>query len=76
MGPHPLEEQARASRHLAQFDARIGDANIALNVLAGSVVLRVALSGDSIDGKKLAKELEADVSAGRLSSVVVGYVPA
>jgi hypothetical protein len=59
---------------LAQFDARIGDANIALNVLAGSVVLRVTLSGDSIDGKKLAKQLEADVSSGRLSIFVIGYV--
>ena len=73
LSPSGLAEvRSQLARHLSQFDTRIGDANIALNVLAGSVVLRVALSGDSIDGKKLAKELEADVSAGRLSSVVVG----
>jgi hypothetical protein len=60
---------------LAQFDTRIGDANIALNVLAGSVVLRVALSGDGVDGKRLAKQLEVDVSSGRLSILIVGYVP-
>jgi hypothetical protein len=77
LSPFGLAEvRSQLARHLSQLDTRIGDANIALNVLAGSVVLRVALSGDSIDGKKLAKELEADVSAGRLSSVVVGYVPA
>jgi len=77
LSPSGLAEvRSQLARHLSQFDTRIGDANIAVNVLAGSVVLRVALSGDSIDGKKLAKELEADVSAGRLSSVVVGYVPA
>ena len=77
LSPSGLAEvRSQLARHLSQFDTRIGEANIALSVLAGSVVLRVALSGDSIDGKKLAKELEADVSAGRLSSVVVGYVPA
>jgi hypothetical protein len=77
LSPSGLAEvRSQLARHLSQFDTRIGDANIAVNVLAGSVILRVALSGDSIDGKKLAKELEADVSAGRMSSVVVGYVPA
>ena len=77
LSPSGLAEvRSQLARHLSQFDTRIGDANIALNVLAGSVVLRVALSGDSIDGKKLAKELEADVLAGRLSSLVIGYVPA
>ena len=70
------EVRSQLARHLSQFDTRIGEANIALSVLAGSVVLRVALSGGSIDGKKLANELEADVSAGRLSSLVAGYVPA
>ena len=70
------EVRSQLARHLSQFDTRIGDANIALNMLAGSVVLRVTLSGDGIDGTKLARQLEADVSAGRLSSVVVGYVPA
>ena len=75
LSPSSLAEvRSQLSRHLAQFDARIGDANIALNVLAGSVVLRVTLSGDSIDGKKLAKQLEADVSSGRLSIFVIGYV--
>ena len=74
LSPSGLAEvRSQLSRHLAQFDTRIGDANIALNVLAGSVVVRVALSGDSIDGKKLAKQLEADVSSGRLSIFVVGY---
>jgi hypothetical protein len=77
LSPSGLAEvRSQLARHLSQLDTRIGDANIALNVLAGSVVLRVSLSGDSIDGKKLANELEADVSAGRLSSLVVGYVPA
>jgi hypothetical protein len=61
---------------LVQFDTRIGDANIALNVLAGSVVLAVALAGDGIDGKRLANQLEEDVSSGRLSILIVGYVPA
>ena len=74
LSPSGLAEvRSQLSRHLAQFDARIGDADIALNVLAGSVVLRVALSGDSIDGKKLAKQLEADVASGRLSILVLGY---
>jgi hypothetical protein len=77
LSPSGLAEvRSQLSLHLAQFDARIGDANIALNVLAGSVVLRVTLSGDSIDGKRLAKQLEADVSSGRLSIFVIGYVPA
>ena len=77
LSPSGLAEvRSQLSRHLAQLDTRTGDANIALNVLAGSVVLRVTLSGDSIDGKKLAKLLEADVSSGRLSNLVVGYVPA
>ena len=75
LSPSGLAEvRSQLARHLSHFDTRIGEANIALNVLAGSVVLRVALSGDSIDGKKLAKQLEADVASGRLSSVVVGYV--
>jgi hypothetical protein len=77
LSPSGLAEvRSQLSRHLAQFDTRTGDAHIALNVLAGSVVLQVTLSGDSIDGKKLAKLLEADVSLGRLSNFVVGYVPA
>ncbi len=77
LSPSGLAEvRSQLSRHLAQFDTRIGVAIIALNVLAGSVVLRVALSGDSIDGKKLANQLEADVLSGRLSIFVVGYVPA
>ena len=80
LSPSGLAEvRSQLSRHLAQFDARIGsigDANIALTVLAGSVVLRVTLSGDSIDGKRLATQLEADVSSGRLSIFVIGYVPA
>jgi hypothetical protein len=59
LSPSGLAEvRSQLARHLSQFDTRIGDANIALNVLAGSVVLRVALSGDSIDGKRLAKQLE------------------
>ena len=75
LSPSSLAEvRSQLSRHLTQFDTRIRDANIALNVLAGSVVLRVTLSGDSIDGKKLAKQLEADVSSGRLSIFVIGYV--
>jgi hypothetical protein len=74
LSPSGLAEvRSQLARHLSQLDTRIGEANIALTVLAGSVVLRVALSGGSIDGKKLAKQLEADVLAGRLSSVVVGY---
>ena len=77
LSPSGLAEvRSQLSRHLAQFDTRTGDANIARNVLAGSVVLRVTLSGDSIDGKKLAKLLEADVTSGRLSNFVVGYVRA
>jgi hypothetical protein len=76
LSPSGLAEvRSQLSRHLAQFDTRIGDANIALNVLAGSVVLRVALSGDGVDGKRLAKQLEVDVSSGRLSILIVGYVP-
>jgi hypothetical protein len=50
-------------------------ANIALNMLSGSVVLQVTLSGERVDGARLAQQLETDVMAGRLSSVVVGYVP-
>jgi hypothetical protein len=77
LSPSSLAEvRSQLSRHLAQFDARIGDANIALNVLAGSVILAVALSGDGIDGKRLANQLEEDVSSGRLSILIVGYVPA
>ena len=77
LSPSGLAEvRSQLARHLSQLDTRIGDANIAVNVLAGSVILRVTLSGDSIDGKKLAKLLEADVTSGRLSNFVVGYVPA
>ena len=77
LSPSGLAEvRSQLSRHLVQFDTRIGDANIALNVLAGSVVLAVALSGDGIDGKTLANQLEEDVSSGRLSILIVGYVPA
>ena len=77
LSPSGLAEiRSQLARHLLQYDTRIDNASIALNVLAGSIMLRVALSGDNVDGKKLARQLEADVSSGRLSNVVVGYEPA
>jgi hypothetical protein len=53
----------------------VSKANIVLNLLSGSVVLQVTLLGERVDGARLAQQLETDITAGRLSGVVVGYVP-
>jgi len=50
-------------------------ANMVLNIFSGSVILQVALSGEGIDGARLAKQLEDDITLGRLSSVAVGCTP-
>ena len=69
--PSGLDQiRSQLAQHLG-----MSKANIALNMLSGSVVLQVTLSGERVDGARLAQQLETDVMAGRLSSVVVGYVP-
>jgi hypothetical protein len=69
--PSGLDQiRSQLAQHLG-----VSKANIALNMLSGSVVLQVTLSGERVDGARLAKQLETDVTAGRLSGVVVGYVP-
>ena len=70
-----VEVRSQLVRHLAQIDASIGEANIALDVLAGSIVIRVTLSGENVDCAKLTKQLETEVSSGRFSKVVIRYVP-
>jgi hypothetical protein len=62
--------RSQLAQHLA-----VGKANIALNMLSGSVVLQVILSGERVDGARFAQQLETDVTSGRLSTVVVGYEP-
>ena len=69
--PSGLDQiRSQLAQHLGASEA-----NIALNMLPGSVILQVTLSGERVDGERLAKQLEQDVTAGRLSTVVVGYVP-
>jgi hypothetical protein len=62
--------RSQLAKHLA-----VSEAIIKLNMLSGSVILQVTLSGERVDGARLAQQLETDVTAGRLSNVVVGYVP-
>jgi hypothetical protein len=62
--------RSQLAQHLA-----VRETVIKLNVFSGSVILQVTLSGERADGARLAQQLETDVNAGRLSVVVVGYVP-
>jgi len=69
--PSGLDQiRSQLAQHLG-----VSKANIALNMLSGSVILQVTLSGERVDGARLAQQLETDVTGGRLSGVVVGYVP-
>jgi hypothetical protein len=69
--PSGLDQiRSQLAQHLG-----VGEANIVLNVLSGSIILKVTISGERVDGAWLAQLLETDVTAGRLSSVVVGYAP-
>jgi hypothetical protein len=64
--------------HLSQYSqyssARLSEANFAVNVLAGSVVLEVIISGENVDGAAIARQLESDVASG-LFKTMIGYVP-
>ena len=62
--------RSQLAEHLA-----VSEVIIKLNLFSGSVILQVTLSGERVDGARLAQQLETDVTAGRLSGVVVGYVP-
>ena len=62
--------RSQLAQHLA-----VSEAVIKLNLFSGSVILQVTFSGEQVDGARLAQQLETDVTAGRLSNVVVGYVP-
>ena len=62
--------RSQLAQHLA-----VRETVIKLNLFSGSVILQVTFSGERVDGARLAQQLETDVTAGRLSSVVVGYVP-
>jgi hypothetical protein len=62
--------RSQLAQHLA-----VSEAIIKLNLFSGSVILQVTFSGERVDGARLAQQLETDVTAGRLSNVVVGYVP-
>jgi hypothetical protein len=62
--------RSQLAQHLA-----VSEAIIKLNLFSGSVILHVTFSGERVDGARLAQQLETEVTAGRLSSVVVGYVP-
>ncbi len=69
--PSGLDQiRSQLAQHLG-----VSKANIVLNLLSGSVVLQVTLLGERVDGARLAQQLETDITAGRLSGVVVGYVP-
>jgi hypothetical protein len=66
-------------QHLSQYSqyyssARLSEANFAVNVLAGSVVLEVIISGENVDGAAIARQLESDVASGLLKTSI-GYVP-
>jgi 23S rRNA pseudoU1915 N3-methylase RlmH len=68
------------ARHLSQYSqyqsAGFSEANVALRVLPGSVVIQVTISGEQVDGASLARQLESDVDTGRLELLVtIGYVP-
>jgi hypothetical protein len=62
--------RSQLAQHLA-----VREAIIKLNFISGSVILQVTCTGERVDGARLAQQLETDVTAGRLSNVVVGYVP-
>ncbi len=62
--------RSQLAQHLA-----VSEAVIKLNLFSGSVIVQVTFSGERVDGARLAQQLETDVTAGRLSNVVVGYVP-
>ncbi len=62
--------RSQLAQHLA-----VSEAVIKLNLFSGSVILQVTFSGERVDGARLAQQLETDVTAGRLSNVVVGCVP-
>jgi hypothetical protein len=65
--------RGQLAQHLSPYTyAKISAANVALVVLAGSVVLRVTLSGENLDGNALAKVLEQDIRDRRLDSLVIG----
>ena len=65
-------------QHLSQYSqyssARLSEANFAVNVLSGSVVLEVIISGENVDGAAIARQLESDVASG-LFKPMIGYVP-
>ena len=66
---------AQVRGQLAQYLSTytyVSAANVALVVLAGSVVVRVTLSGENLDGNALAKVLEQDIRDRRLDSLVIG----
>ena len=63
--------RGQLAQHLSPY-ATISAANVALVVLAGSVVVRVTLSGENLDGYALAKVLEQDIRFRRLDSLVIG----
>jgi hypothetical protein len=68
--PSGLDQiRSQLAQHLG-----VSEANVALNMFSGSVILQVTVSGERVDGERLARQLETEVTAGRLSSVVVGYV--
>ena len=70
--------QSQLVQHLSRYSrysfARLREANFAVNVLAGSVVLEVIISGENVDGAAIARQLESDVASGLLKTSI-GYVP-
>jgi hypothetical protein len=61
------------SRYSQYSSARLSEANYAVNVLAGSVVLEVIISGENVHGAAIARQLESDVASG-LFKIMIGYV--
>ena len=72
--------RSQVREHLSQYSqyysAGLRDAHFALNVMSGSVVIEVTVSGEQVDGATLARLLESDVGTRRLKmTLAIGYAP-
>ena len=71
-----LEMVEHLSQYSQHYSAGLSEANFALNVFPGSVVIEVTISGEQVDGTTLVRLLESDVDMGRLKIMLtIGYVP-